>query len=239
MHTNETKIRKGEKGFTLVELAIVMIIIGLLITGILKGQEMIANAQVTSTISQLKGLDAAANTFRDSFNAFPGDMANATTRLANCAAPCADGADPSGRLDDGVGPVPASEGIQFFLHMLAADLITGMDGTAPVTFGQSLPAASVGGGFFVGHSSVAVGGFDDTNMRIGHYIVHNGTVDNVAADTGAMVPTQAARVDRKMDDGVPDTGSVHGTDAGNCHDGTVYNEDDDNTTCAIAVRIGS
>jgi prepilin-type N-terminal cleavage/methylation domain-containing protein len=49
----------SQAGFTLVELAIVMIIIGLLIAGVLKGQELIANARVTSTVAQVKAIDAA------------------------------------------------------------------------------------------------------------------------------------------------------------------------------------
>ena len=76
--------RKQEQGFTLVELAIVMIIIGLLIGGVLKGQQLIENAKVTATISQIKGFQAALNSFRDTYSAMPGDMRNATTRLSGC-----------------------------------------------------------------------------------------------------------------------------------------------------------
>ncbi|HIL28602.1 MAG TPA: prepilin-type N-terminal cleavage/methylation domain-containing protein, partial [Micavibrio sp.] len=82
---------KKQAGFTLVELAVVMIIIGLLIGGVLKGQELIANAQIASTVAGIKGIDAATSTFNDTYNAFPGDMSNALTRLPNCAAPCANG----------------------------------------------------------------------------------------------------------------------------------------------------
>ncbi|MCF8496751.1 MAG: prepilin-type N-terminal cleavage/methylation domain-containing protein [Alphaproteobacteria bacterium] len=229
-----------EKGFTLVELAIVMIIIGFLIVGVLKGQEMISNAQVTSTISQLKGIDAAASTFRDMYNAFPGDMATATTRLTNCAAdPCNDG-DGDGRINLNVGDAAAldNEGGYFFNHLLAADLITGLDGTATLAFGNALLSAPVGGGYFIGHSTVGVTGFTDTEMRPGHYIVLTGQTGPVASGTGILNPSQAARIDRKMDDGRPNSGSVISeTDNADCRVGTVYNESDPAQLCNIGIRI--
>jgi prepilin-type N-terminal cleavage/methylation domain-containing protein len=79
---------RSEAGFTLVELAIVMIIIGLLIAGVLKGQALIANARVTSTVAQNKAIDAAISTFRDTYAALPGDIQNAGAKLPNCAGPC-------------------------------------------------------------------------------------------------------------------------------------------------------
>ena len=77
---------KSQAGFTLVELAIVMIIIGLLIGGVLKGQELITNAQITATVAQVKSIDGATTTFKDMYNALPGDMLNPAGRLPNCAA---------------------------------------------------------------------------------------------------------------------------------------------------------
>lgn len=244
MNTNEMTRRKGQQGFTLVELAIVMIIIGLLITGILKGQEMIANAQVTSTISQIKGIDAAASTFRDTYNVLPGDMANATTRLNGCSttiAACANAATPNGIINGGVGAAPAGEAVQFFLHLLSADLITGLDGSAgAAAFGTQLPTASVGGGFMVGNSTIGLTGFTaGPNVRAGHYLVQNGAAAAVGAATGIMVPSQAARVDRKMDDGLPTSGAVHGA-TGACQAGPPagrYAEGDASALCAIMVRI--
>jgi len=74
------------KGFTLVELAIVITIIGLLIGGVLKGQEMIQNARVTNTIAVSKSFQAALITFRDRFDNLPGDYLYATSKLSGCTA---------------------------------------------------------------------------------------------------------------------------------------------------------
>ncbi|MBI3440941.1 MAG: prepilin-type N-terminal cleavage/methylation domain-containing protein, partial [Proteobacteria bacterium] len=77
-----------QKGFTLVELAIVLTIIGLLIGGILKGQQLMQNARITATMGQIRAVESATTTFRDTYGGMPGDLANAATRVPNCAAIC-------------------------------------------------------------------------------------------------------------------------------------------------------
>src|SRR5450631_879960 len=103
MSTRDNKAAlRSQAGFTLVELAIVMIIIGLLIAGVLKGQQLIGNAKVTAQVAQIKAIDAATSTFKDMYAALPGDISNAITRLPNCAAaPCG----VNGGGDGNVGPV--------------------------------------------------------------------------------------------------------------------------------------
>jgi prepilin-type N-terminal cleavage/methylation domain-containing protein len=67
------KLRHSQTGFTLVEIAIVIVIIGLLIGGILKGQAMIQNAKVKRVLRQTDELRSAVNTFFDMYGVYPGD----------------------------------------------------------------------------------------------------------------------------------------------------------------------
>jgi prepilin-type N-terminal cleavage/methylation domain-containing protein len=238
-----TTITQNEKGFTLVELAIVLVIVGLLIGGILKGQELIANAQVTATMNQLTGFDAATSTFRDKYNSFPGDMANATNRLPNCAAPCAAG-NGNGQLGQGPSAVPANEAVQYFLHLRADGLITGFTGDGNVLFGEQLPTASIGGGFFAGYANAgAIAAAPGANSRRGHYIAvaaDPGTaLTNAQAGNGAFTAAQGGRVDIKLDDGNPQTGAVVAGDGCVATIGGVVSYDSGNETveCPVFYRI--
>lgn len=254
----DTRVRDSERGFTLVELAIVMMIIGLLIGGILKGQELMMNARLTSTIAAAKGFDAATTTFRDSYNAWPGDMANATNRLPNCNAGlnCVDGGTTVGVGGDGlvgtagnVGVSPGAqtdEQVQFWRHLLAADLITGIDTSATLAWGQALPSAPIGGGWRIGqHGGGALpAGNAAGNARNGHYLELAGApATNAAAavaGTLPLTPARAAQLDRKMDDGVESSGGVHGYGPATCFNAgnpSGYDEAQEVGDCGVFIRI--
>jgi prepilin-type N-terminal cleavage/methylation domain-containing protein len=71
-------MKARQKGFTLVEIAIVLVIIGLLLGGILKGQEMITQAKIKNVIADFSGISAAYHGYQDRYRAIPGDDLNAT-----------------------------------------------------------------------------------------------------------------------------------------------------------------
>lgn len=159
------KQQKHSLGFTLVELAIVMTIIGLLIGGILKGQELLETARVTATIAQVKGYSAALSTFRDIYGATPGDMSNASRRIVGCTTNCdaaivagTDGTANDGKvgnlstnyLNASMGLLMASQADPlaappvtveaetqlFWVHLMQANLINGI---SPTSFKESAP----------------------------------------------------------------------------------------------------
>ena len=65
--------RRAQSGFTLVEIAIVLVIIGLLLGGVLKGQELIENGRVKSAAADMNGISAAYNSYLDRYRRLPGD----------------------------------------------------------------------------------------------------------------------------------------------------------------------
>src|SRR5437879_13656869 len=77
---------KRRQGFTLVEIAIVLVIIGLLLGGILKGQEMITQAKIKNVIADFSGISAAYHGYVDRYKKIPGDdpCAGGTVTPANC-----------------------------------------------------------------------------------------------------------------------------------------------------------
>ena len=71
------RLAKRQSGFTLIEIAIVLVIIGILIVGVLQGQEMIENSKTKSIINDMKGIGAAYNSYLDRYRSVPGDEVQA------------------------------------------------------------------------------------------------------------------------------------------------------------------
>jgi len=100
MNQLDRQLGRRQAGFTLVEIAIVLVIIGLLLGGILKGQEMITQAKIKNIVNDLNGMSAAIYSYQDRYRALPGDELSATTE-ARWGAGAAYGGDGNGTFCTG------------------------------------------------------------------------------------------------------------------------------------------
>lgn len=166
-----TNDMKKHHGFTLVELSVVLVIIGLLIGGVIQAQSMIQEAQNTSTIAQVEAYNGAVAQFRSVYAGYPGDI-DGEARLPNCNSACKPEENDDTINDGFVGNTwgtwiwkfrepgfdgDGNENILFWLHLYKAGLITDVNDQIlsntgmTFKFGVTHPAAAVGGGFIVKH----------------------------------------------------------------------------------------
>jgi prepilin-type N-terminal cleavage/methylation domain-containing protein len=191
--------RKSQAGFTLVEIAIVLVIIGLLLGGILKGQEMITQAKIKNVINDFNGIAAATASYQDRYRAMPGDELEATT-LARWGV-TAFGGDGNGVLCTGTctatppaynaaAAVPATAAPEpnlFWMHLRYSGFVAGPTTGAGAT---QQPANAVNG----------IIGVQTTGMGFTSSIVC----------TSNLPDKVAIAVDTQMDDGSSIGGQVRG-----------------------------
>jgi prepilin-type N-terminal cleavage/methylation domain-containing protein len=137
--------RSRQSGFTLVEIAIVLVIIGLLLGGVLKGQEMIENAKIKSVVNDMKAIQAAYNAYIDRYKAIPGDEAAAAMTARGWLGTAVPAIANNGALAIAVGQTFTNLGDQaaVWRGLRASGLMTG-DPAAPAT-AAGLPTHGGGG----------------------------------------------------------------------------------------------
>jgi len=194
---------KHQAGFTLVEIAIVLVIIGLLLGGILKGQEMITQAKIKNIINDFNGISAAIYSYQDRYRALPGDELSTAT-VARWGTK-AYGGDGNGTFCTGAcsGTVPAYNGASkaptgagdppepnlFWLHLRLAGFVPGSTDTASAASTQQPNNA--------------------TNGILGVQTTGLGFTSNIVCSSN-LPDKVAIAVDSQMDDGSPQRGTLRG-----------------------------
>lgn len=238
--------RGGIAGFTLVELAIVLTIVGLLIGGVMQGQKLIRTARINATIAQVNAYKAATLTFQEKYGALPGDLVAALTRIPGCNTGnyCRNGngnnriGTPVNLWEGGQHAV-TTENTQFWKHLALDGIVGDMDPTSnEAAWGKTLPRSKLDGGYTIVES--IAGGADSLAglvLRL-QLCADCANIEGTAAGQAAATPGEAAMIDRKMDDGNPGTGSVIATEymSGQGCQGA-YQETRDEKNCIVSFQL--
>lgn len=197
----------SNKGFSLVELSIVLVIIGLLVGGTLVGQDLIRAAEMSATIRDLENYQAAVNTFKLKFGGLPGDIDNADNVFLASEWPLIANGDANGLIRDGSGASAEFTGeiAQFWMQLAASKLIEGNYTTA-ARVGEGIPNNPLERGGMIAYYDVAE--IDKNVFYIGVTDSPNPGTDDTLTGFDSLLPGEAFAIDEKMDDGHPQYGAV-------------------------------
>jgi len=179
-----------QTGFTLVEIAIVLVIIGLILGGVLKGQVLIDNAKYKNFVKQIESYRAAVYTFQDTYRALPGDIAVITALDADATA-----GDGDGDIEGAECSTDDEETCLVWSHLRYAGIIAG---DPSITTTSAPPTHTYGGQV----SAIGTGSWanDVTEIKI--------LTKGIPGDV-------AQRYDNEFDDGDATSGSVARYEPGN------------------------
>jgi prepilin-type N-terminal cleavage/methylation domain-containing protein len=218
-----TMTDSSRQGFTLVELSIVLVIIGLLLGGVLIGRDMIRQSQLRSVTADVEGYFAATQMFMDKYNCIPGDCSNAETYWTDAA----DG-NGDGRLGSSAAGV-AGENFGAWQQLALAGFIKGKytgiagDGGANnALVGVNVPASKISSGgytwYYYGMMSGDAARYDG---YYGNFLWFGTQTPSTISSGNILTPAEAYQIDLKMDDGIPGTGNVRTYHSyTNCNTGT-------------------
>lgn len=244
----------NNKGFSLIELSIVLIIIGLLVAGITGGASLIKNAELRSIMTEARGYKMAVNAYYASEDYLPGDDPNTNDR-GTTHVDDTDVGDGDGKIEANNGATLSPEGTEAWndmsdtvvgvLDLAAITLPTVTSGNVPALTSAMLATAKYkGSGWTLDYSTTPLSG----GSALGTSIATNALVFTAptTAETGSTetIPTailtgiDAYSIDKKTDDGEFTTGSVIGMDGDNSAGTTqTCTETLTTTVCALLFKI--
>lgn len=190
-------MKKQQSGFTLVEIAIVLVIIGLLLGGVLKGQELVNSAKVKNLANDFRAISSFVYAYQDRFRALPGDDRNANTHVNGGinATAIAGTAVGDARINGNWNSVTATnESFLFWQHVRLAGLATG---TPDTTSNDYIPRNAEGGAIGITGDPVLTAPLAATPYPASFYVCSRGI-------QGRYV----RQIDTTIDDGNSITGSV-------------------------------
>lgn len=217
---------ESEKGFTLIELAVVVIIIGVLAGGVMMGFRVINSAEVGRIIKETHSYISSIRAFEEKYLELPGDMSDAIKHWNSDCRTTTSG-DGNGQIEWGGSP---NEGAAAFEHLECAGFFTdlGLSGTgANAVIGTNVPPSTTGkGGYYLDY----LGSF-------GNFLGYGAEDGSGANDSAVLSPASGYQLDNKIDDGNASSGRVVANTAGDCHSSGDYSVTVEAIACAFRIKL--
>jgi prepilin-type N-terminal cleavage/methylation domain-containing protein len=185
-------MKRNQSGFTLIEIAIVLVIIGLLLGGVLKGQELINSAKVKNLAGDFRNIPLFIYGYQDKFKALPGDDRLVTTHIASAVA-ATTGTLGNGVIESAWNATGLVESHLFWQHVRMAGLAAGPTDVGAAGATDIHPTNATGGTI-----GITNGGSSPITGLQGTYIICS----------DGILGKYAKQLDITMDDGVTNTGSM-------------------------------